>query len=104
MDLTELKQLLASKQVILIDTRPEEMFQRDCIPGAINIPIGTSEINLQDALGDLRRQEGKRVVTYCQGIRCGWAQHIGNLISKRTTIPVRVYAEGMNGWHSRQRE
>ena len=100
----ELKQLLESKQVILIDTRPEEVFQRDCIPGAINIPIGTSEINLQDALDDLRQQEGKRVVTYCQGNRCGWAQHMGNLIFKRTAIPVNVYAEGMYGWHSTKSE
>ncbi len=100
----ELKQLLASKQIILIDTRPEEVFQRDCIPGAINIPIGTSEINLQAALDNLRQREGKRVVTYCQGIGCGWAQHIGNLIFKRTAIPISVYAEGMNGWHSTKSE
>jgi len=103
-DRGELKQLLESKQVILIDTRPEEMFQSDCIPGAINIPIGTSEIKLQHALDDVRQQEGKRVVTYCQGIRCGWAQHMGNLIFKRTAIPVNVYAEGMNGWHSTKSE
>lgn len=101
---SELKQLLESQQVILIDTRPEEMFQRDRIRGAINIPIGTSEINLQDALDDLRLQEGKRVVTYCQGIRCGWAQHMGNLIFKRTALSIHVYAEGMNGWHSTKSE
>ena len=100
----ELKELLESKQVTLIDTRPEETFQNDCIPGAINIPIGTSEINLLKALDELRRLEGKPVVTYCQNDRCGWAELIGSIISKRTTIPVRVYAEGMNGWHSRQRE
>jgi rhodanese-related sulfurtransferase/predicted double-glycine peptidase len=103
----ELKPLLESKQVILIDTRPEETFQRDCILGAINIPIGSSEINLQKALHELhelRGQERMHVVTYCQNLRCGWAERMGNLISKRTTIPVRVYEEGMNGWHSRQSE
>jgi rhodanese-related sulfurtransferase len=100
----ELMQLLERKQVTLVDTRPMEMFQRDCIPGAINIPIGTSEINLQEALADLGRREGKRVVTYCQSIRCGWAERVGNLIFKRTTIPVYTYAEGLNGWHSKERE
>ena len=100
----ELKPLLESKQVILIDTRPEETFQRDCIPGAINIPIGTSEVNLLAALDELRKREGKPVVTYCQNLHCGWAERIGSIISKRTTIPVRVYAEGMNGWHSKERE
>jgi rhodanese-related sulfurtransferase len=101
----ELKPLLESKQVILIDTRPEEAFQSDCIPGAINIPIASSEISLQQSLDELiRLREGKPVVTYCQSDRCGWAEKIGSIIYKRTTIPVRVYAEGMNGWHSRQRE
>lgn len=100
----ELKQLLESKQVILIDTRPEETFQSDSIPGAINIPIGTSEINLQEALAGLQSREGKRVVTYCQSILCGWAERMGIIISKRTSVPVYVYAEGMNGWHSKERE
>jgi len=100
----ELKPLLESKQVVLIDTRPEETFQRECIPGAINIPIGTCEINLLKALDELRKREGKPLVTYCQNLRCGWAERMGSIISKRTTIPVRVYEEGMNGWHSRQRE
>ena len=100
----ELKQLLERKQVTLVDTRPIEMFQLDCIPGAINIPVGTSEINFQEALADLSRRDGKRVVTYCQSIRCGWAERMGNLISKRTTIPVYMYAEGLNGWHSKERD
>ncbi|MCY2979199.1 MAG: cysteine peptidase family C39 domain-containing protein [Planctomycetota bacterium] len=100
----ELKQLLESKEVILIDTRPEETFRSDSIPDAINIPIGTSEINLQEALAGLQGQEGKRVVTYCQSILCGWAERMGSIISKRTSIPVYVYAEGMNGWHSKEPE
>ncbi len=100
----ELKPLLESRQVILIDTRPAEMFQSDFIPGAINIPIGISEVNLQEALTELRKREGLPVVTYCQSLRCGWAERMGGIISKRTTIPVRVYAEGVNGWHARQRE
>jgi rhodanese-related sulfurtransferase/predicted double-glycine peptidase len=100
----ELKQLSESKEIVLIDTRPEETFRSDSIPGAINIPIGTSEINLQEALAGLQGQEGKRIVTYCQNDRCGWADRMGSIISKRTAIPVYVYAEGMNGWHSKERE
>jgi rhodanese-related sulfurtransferase len=109
-DHDELKQIMDRDQIILIDTRPEEAFLSDRIPGAINIPIGSSEINLLESLAnlqsqaDLQGQKGKRVVAYCQNDRCGWADRMGSIISKRTAIPVSVYAEGINGWHSRQQE
>ncbi|MFN9414056.1 MAG: rhodanese-like domain-containing protein [Pirellula sp.] len=98
----ELMNLLESEQVVLIDTRPADMFQSGSIPRAINIPISSSEISLQNALAELQKNRSKRVITYCQGIRCGWADSMGNLISKRAAIPVFVYAEGLNGWHSRE--
>ena len=95
----QLKKMLGDNAVILIDARSAEAYHVFHLPNAINIPIGSNEIELSLRLAELSKiAKDKRVVTYCQSIRCGWADKVGSLIYQRTGIPVSVFRDGVNGW------
>lgn len=101
----EVQELIKSDKVILVDTRPEEAFVDFHLPGAINVPIGIGEIPLGMRLEELKAIVGeRRVVAYCQSVKCGWADKVGSLIQQRSGVQLFVYEEGVNGWIAREND
>ena len=56
----EVKQLMASKQVVLIDVRDPQSFKEGHIPGAINVPFDHIPNHV-----DQWKKEKRLLVTYC---------------------------------------
>jgi rhodanese-related sulfurtransferase len=84
----ELKRLLKSGEAVLIDVRPETEFQHGHIDGAISIPID----QLDERLKELPK--GKRIIAYCRGTYCLFADEAVALLRERGFNAVRL--EG--GW------
>jgi rhodanese-related sulfurtransferase len=84
----ELKRLLKSGDAVLIDVRPGTEFQHGHIDGAISVPID----ELEERLGDLPK--GKRIIAYCRGTYCLFADEAVALLRQRGFNAVRL--EG--GW------
>ena len=60
----ELKQWLAeNKDVVLLDVREPEDFKAGAIPGAVNLPRGILELEIDDVVPN----QDKTVVAYCGG-------------------------------------
>ena len=57
--------LEAGERIVVIDARSPEAFQREHIPGAINIPHRT-----MSAESTSRLDRAALIVTYCDGIGC----------------------------------
>ncbi|WP_109354033.1 metalloregulator ArsR/SmtB family transcription factor [Sphingorhabdus sp. EL138] len=64
----ELIARIKSKDVLLLDVRPETEYALGCLPGAINIPID----ELQDRIGQLPKSV--EVVAYCRGPLCSFSK------------------------------
>lgn len=84
--------LEAGEQVIVIDARSPESYQREHIPGAINIPHRTMS---EETTGALNR--AALVVTYCDGIGCN-ASTKGALNMTRLGFRVKELIGGLDWW------
>jgi len=60
----ELLQRLQNEEVIVVDVRPPEEYQKAHIPGAISIPLS----ELKNKLSDL--PQDRQIVAYCRGPYC----------------------------------
>ena len=92
-DSWDLKIALDNKEkIIVIDTRSPEAFQKEHIPGAINIPHRT--------MNEERTQMIDRsalVVTYCDGIGCN-ASTKGALNMAKLGFQVKELMGGLDWW------
>ena len=84
----ELEKLMAADDVVLIDVRPAVEFQHGHLPGAVAIPVE----ELSRRLDELPR--GKRIVAYCRGSFCLFADEAVALLRQHGFDAVRL--EG--GW------
>jgi rhodanese-related sulfurtransferase len=84
----ELAALMKEGKVVVVDVRPVIEFEHGHIEGAISIPID----ELAERVRELPR--GKRIVTYCRGEYCLFADEAVSLLRARGFDAVRV--EG--GW------
>jgi rhodanese-related sulfurtransferase/DNA-binding transcriptional ArsR family regulator len=84
----ELEKLLAADDVVLIDVRPAIEYGHGHLPGALTIPVE----QLEERLSDLPRD--KRIIAYCRGTYCLFADEAVALLRQHGFDAVRL--EG--GW------
>ncbi len=56
----EARQLLAANQAVMVDVRAQDIYEREHIKGAINVPLAQLEAGNYKAL-----PHHKRIITYC---------------------------------------
>lgn len=84
----ELPALLRAKTAVLVDVRPTTEFEQGHIAGALSIPVE----ELEERLRELPRD--KRIIAYCRGKYCLFADEAVALLQRRGFDAVRL--EG--GW------
>lgn len=82
----------AGENITVVDARSPAAFQREHIPGAINIPHGTMS---PDTTGHIDKKS--LVVTYCDGIGCN-ASTKGALNMLKLGFRVKELMGGMDWW------
>lgn len=92
-DSWDLKVAMESQQnVVVIDARSPEAYEKDHIPGAINIPHRTMSAETTQHI-----DRASLVVTYCDGIGCN-ASTKGALNMARLGFRVRELIGGLDWW------
>ena len=81
-----------SQNVIVIDARPPEAFEKEHIPSALNIPHRTMSEETTSHL-----DKAARYVTYCDGIGCN-ASTKGALRMARLGFSVKELLGGLEWW------
>jgi len=90
-DATSLARMLKNEEVILLDVRPEEEYNRGHIHRAISMPI--------DELGKRLKElpKSKMIVAYCRGPFCVYADEAVSLLKKKGFKAARMN-EGFPDW------
>ncbi len=81
-----------SDEIVVVDTRSPEAYEREHIPGAINFPHRTMDEKSTQSL-----DSGKLYVSYCDGIGCN-ASTKGALKLAKLGFRVRELLGGLDWW------
>jgi rhodanese-related sulfurtransferase len=92
----EVEDLIHSGQAVAVDSRTQAEFSAGHIPGAINVPLDSSE----RALADLAAKYplGQLLVVYCEGGDCQTSTALARLIYDKGFRDIRVYQGGWTDW------
>jgi len=90
----ELQALLVTGDLALIEALPQAHYDREHLPGALNVP-GALDADLAAALVP---DPGTTVVTYCSGPACGRSKATAAAFTRLGYTDVRVYPGGKSDW------
>jgi len=95
---SEVEDLLFRGQAVPVDSRTPDEYAAGHIPGALNVPLASSD----QALADLaaRYPPGQCLVVYCEGGDCQTSTALARLIHDRGFHDIRVYQGGWTDWAS----
>lgn len=91
--LSELLDRLEREELTIVDVRPSEEYLAGHIRGALSVPVR----ELSERLGEL--PEGKRVVAYCRGPYCVFADEAVALLRSQGIDATRL-REGFPDWRA----
>lgn len=89
--LQELMTRIKSKNVVILDVRPEQEFKAGHIPNAVNIPIDQLAKRLQSL------SKSKQYIAYCRGLFCVFADEAVQLLNSKGYKAKRLN-EGYPDW------
>jgi rhodanese-related sulfurtransferase len=92
----EIARLLKRGEAVLVDVRPAAEFEHGHITGAISIPVEELESRLKEL------PKKKRIVAYCRGAYCLFADEAVAMLRKRGFDAVRLEG-GWPEWMAEQR-
>jgi len=93
-NLEELLTRLKSKNIVLLDVRPEREYNMGHIPQAINIPVEELSAKLK------KLPKSKEYIAYCRGTFCVFADEAVNMLSKKG-FKARRLVEGFPDWKAK---
>lgn len=94
----EVEDIFSRGLAVLVDSRTPEEYAAGHIPGALNVPLGSSERGLADLAA--RFPAGQLLVVYCEGGDCQTSTSLARLIHDRGFRDIRVYQGGWSDWTS----
>jgi len=92
--LVEAKKLYDAKEVLFLDARPEPIYKRGHIPGALNVPYNSSE--KKKLMAEIPLE--KDIVVYCYSSRCNQARMLDARIREMGYKNVAVFEGGIVEW------
>ncbi|MCP9975369.1 rhodanese-like domain-containing protein [Streptomyces somaliensis] len=97
----ELKAEMDAGKVIVVDTMPTAYYEREHLPGAVNIPGFPYEeaARFTDELAPtVLPDRTKPIVVYCANVPCRNSELVGARLVSLGYTDVRKYREGIEDW------
>ena len=91
--ITDLKTVISSKNVVLLDANGTESWQKGHIPGAID--FSSKETKLASVLP---KDKNALIVAYCAGPKCGAYQAAAKAAAKLGYTNIKHLSAGISGW------
>lgn len=90
----EVKAASENQGAVLLDVRPKFAYQAGHIPTALSLPVE----ELTQALEELRLNENKTYIVYCDGGECFASITAAKALSAFGFKHLKIYKEGYEGW------
>nr|WP_199786370.1 rhodanese-like domain-containing protein [Amycolatopsis sp. AA4] len=97
----ELKREMESGRVVVVDTMPVAYYEREHLPGALNIPGFPYEHAARFTDEHAPRvvpDKAAAIVVYCANTPCRNSDFVGNRLIELGYLNVRKYREGIADW------
>lgn len=92
----EVKAASENKGAVLLDVRPKFAFKAGHIPNALSLPVE----ELTQALEELKLNENKTYIVYCDGGECYASITAAKALSAFGFKRLKIYKEGYEGWQA----
>ncbi len=83
---------------LFVDARSKEDYESGHIPGAISLPVGQFDEQIESFLN--RYPPDQPIVTYCSGRTCEDSHHLARMLSDVGFSEVRIFIDGFPGWQA----
>jgi rhodanese-related sulfurtransferase len=94
---TELQKLeSAEPNLLIVNTLPQDAFEKTRIPGAISIP--QNEPDFVEKVARVLGTKGKKLVVYCASQECNSSERATNKLEAAGFTSVLTYKGGAEAW------
>jgi rhodanese-related sulfurtransferase len=94
--LSEVKDIVTSKSMILVDGRSEKDYENGHIPGAYSLSVADFDTRFA-GLAD-RFPKDSPLLIYCGSGQCGLSTRLAERLKEKGYAKLKVYAAGYNDW------
>ncbi len=95
----EMEKSLQDPNVVVIDARYPRDYESGHVPGAINVPVFTTQVERRKLLSDLPK--GTRVIVYCQSEGCQFDETLGAALYAEGIENVSLFPGGIRQWEAK---
>ena len=95
----DLEKSLKDPNVVVIDARFPRDFESGHVPGAINVPVFTTQVERRKLLADLPK--GTHVIVYCQSEGCQFDETLGAALYAEGIENVSLFPGGIRLWEEK---
>lgn len=92
--LEEARDMVDNSDILFIDARPVTSYKVAHLPGAINVPYNSKDIDAR--VSDLDKDQS--IVVYCYSKRCNMARLLGSKLSQLGFKRVALFDDGISVW------
>lgn len=95
---SQLKQWVDQKQdLLLIDVLPKDNFNKQHLPGAINIPF-KDNANFTQEVEQRAQSKNQCIVVYCLNTECSLSKEAAQQLETSGFTNVQAFEDGVEGW------
>jgi rhodanese-related sulfurtransferase len=98
----QLQRVRIDSDVVLVDARPENLFEYGHIPNAVNISVALSPDEFEEQMQRLPRE--KTAIVYCASEVCEWDEVVARRLHAFGHNKIRIYQEGIAKFVEKVRE
>ena len=88
--------------MLLVDVLPKESYDKQHIPGSINIPFKNNPEFIQQVENHLN-SKAQRVVVYCANAKCDLSKQAASALHEAGLSNVQPFEEGVEGWFKNEK-
>jgi rhodanese-related sulfurtransferase len=86
-----------SEDMLIIDVLTKESFNKQHIPGSINVPIKDNANFVKD-IESSAKSKSQRIVVYCANTQCDASEQAAQKLENAGFTNVVRFEEGVEGW------
>ena len=94
--LQDVKQIIASKSMVLVDGRSEADYENGHLPGAYSLSVANFDKRVSQFSAEHPKEDA--YVIYCGSGQCGLSRQLASLLQKKGYHHLKLYSAGYNDW------